>query len=114
MIFHPDYTSIISLFPLSPDQTVFAHSMLTPRPPASDQERDHFERSFRLIDQGVFQAEDIFVSEGAQRGMRSGANSALLFGGLEDRLCNSTRSSSGNWPGGQLSRQSPSRRGKWR
>ena len=83
LIFHPDYTSIISLFPLSPDQTVFAHSMLTPRPPASDQERDHFERSFRLIDQGVFQAEDIFVSEGAQRGMRSGANSALLFGGLE-------------------------------
>jgi Rieske 2Fe-2S family protein len=32
----------------------------------------------------VFQAEDIFVSEGAQRGMRSGANSDLLFGGLEE------------------------------
>jgi Rieske 2Fe-2S family protein len=37
-----------------------------------------------LIDQGVFQAEDIFVSEGAQKGMRSGANSDLLFGGLEE------------------------------
>ena len=83
LIFHPDYTSIISLFPLGPDQTIFAHSMLTPNPPGSAKERDHFDRSYQLIDQGVFQAEDIAVSEGAQRGMRSGANEDLLFGGLE-------------------------------
>ncbi len=84
LIFHPDYTSVISLFPLGPDQTVFAHSMLTPQPVSSQKERDHYERSFHLIDQGVFQAEDIFVAEGAQRGMRSGANKELLFGGLEE------------------------------
>ena len=84
LIFHPDYTSVISLFPQSPDRTIFAHSMLTSGPPASTQERDHFLRSFELIDQGVFQAEDIFVAEGAQRGMRSGANRELLFGGLEE------------------------------
>jgi phenylpropionate dioxygenase-like ring-hydroxylating dioxygenase large terminal subunit len=84
LIFHPDYTSIISLFPQSPDRTVFAHTMLTPQSPASEEERAHFHRSFELIDQGVFQAEDIFVSEGAQKGMRSGANSDLLFGGLEE------------------------------
>ncbi|MFT4518335.1 MAG: Rieske 2Fe-2S family protein [Halioglobus sp.] len=84
LIFHPDYTSIISLFPLSADQTVFAHTMLTPKPAQSEEELDHFSRSFDLIDQGVFQAEDIFVSEGAQKGMRSGANSNLLFGGLEE------------------------------
>ena len=84
LIFHPEYTSIISLFPLSPDQTVFAHTMLTPRPPVSEEQRDHFRRSFKLIDQGVFEAEDIFVSVGAQRGMRSGANEELLFGGLEE------------------------------
>ena len=84
LIFHPEYTSIISLFPLSADQTIFAHTMLTPQPPESDEQRDHFRRSFQLIDQGVFQAEDIFVSVGAQKGMRSGANSDLLFGGLEE------------------------------
>lgn len=84
LVFHPDYTSIISLFPKSAGQTVFAHTMLTPHAPASAQERDHFERSFELIDQGVFQAEDIFVSVGAQRGMSSGANESLLFGGLEE------------------------------
>ena len=84
LIFHPEYTSIISLFPLSADQTIFAHTMLTPQPPESDEQRDHFRRSFQLIDQGVFQAEDIFVSVGAQKGMRSGANTDLLFGGLEE------------------------------
>ncbi len=84
LVLHPDYTSIISLFPQSADKTVFAHSMLTPAAPSSAKERDHFARSFKLIDQGVFQAEDIFVSEGAQRGMRSGANTQLLFGGLEE------------------------------
>ena len=31
LIFHPEYTSIISLFPQGPDKTVFAHTMLTPR-----------------------------------------------------------------------------------
>jgi phenylpropionate dioxygenase-like ring-hydroxylating dioxygenase large terminal subunit len=83
LVFHPDYTSIIKLFPQSPDQTIFAHTVLTPQAPTSDKERDHFRRSFELIDQGVFQAEDIWVSEGAQQGMRSGANTDLLFGGLE-------------------------------
>lgn len=84
LIFHPDYTSIISLFPLSAERTIFVHSMLTPREPASDKERDHFERSFELIDRGVFEAEDIFVSVGTQKGLKSGANDSLLFGALED------------------------------
>ncbi len=34
--------------------------------------------------QGVFQAEDIFVAVGAQRGMESGTNKTLLFGALEE------------------------------
>jgi phenylpropionate dioxygenase-like ring-hydroxylating dioxygenase large terminal subunit len=84
LIFHPEYTSIISLFPQSAAKTIFAHTMLTPQPAVSEQQHDHFLRSFQLIDGGVFQAEDIFVSEGAQRGMASGANSHLIFGGLEE------------------------------
>jgi len=84
IIFHPEYTSVINLYPQSPDETVFVHTMLTPRPPTSDKERDHFKRSFELIDSGVFEAEDIFVSEGTQRGLRSGANEALLFGVYEE------------------------------
>ncbi|GAB3285766.1 aromatic ring-hydroxylating oxygenase subunit alpha [Parahaliea aestuarii] len=84
LIFHPEYTSVISLFPQAADRTLFVHSMLTPRKPVSEQERDHFERSFELIDRGVFEAEDIFVSVGAQKGFASGANDSLLFGALEE------------------------------
>lgn len=84
LIFHPEYTSIISLFPQSPDRTIFVHSMLVPEPPRTEEERDHFRRSFKLIDEGVFEAEDIFVSVGAQQGLLSGANTDLLFGGLEE------------------------------
>jgi phenylpropionate dioxygenase-like ring-hydroxylating dioxygenase large terminal subunit len=83
LVFQPDYPAIISVFPLGPGQSVFVHSMLTPHPPATDEERDHFERSFRLIDEGVFAAEDVFVAVGTQRGLASGANDHLLFGGLE-------------------------------
>ena len=85
-VMQPDYSSHIALYPGGPDETVFVHSMLTPRHPASDKERDHFDRSFELIDGGVFQAEDIHVSESAQLGMRSGANRELLAGGDEVAL----------------------------
>jgi Rieske 2Fe-2S family protein len=84
LICHPDYTSIIALYPQSADDTVFVHTMLVPEPPESDQTRAHFDRSFELIDGGVFEAEDIFVSVGTQRGLRSGVNDALLFGAFED------------------------------
>ena len=84
LIMHPDYNSIISLFPQAPDETVFVHSMLVP-PDALDDEqlRAHYDRSFRLIDEGVFEAEDLHVCIEAQRGFASGANESLLFGGLE-------------------------------
>lgn len=84
LVFQPDYTSIISLFPQATDRTVFVHTMLTPQPPETEEQRDHFQRSFKLIDEGVFSAEDVFVAVGAQRGLRSGANESLLFGGLEE------------------------------
>ena len=84
LVFQPDYTSIIALFPQAPDRTVFVHTMLVPHPPANAGEEDHFQRSFALIDEGVFAAEDQWVAIGAQRGLASGANDTLLFGGLEE------------------------------
>ena len=84
LIFLPDYTGIIALFPQAPDRTVFVHTMLVPHAPGDADQEDHFQRSFTLIDEGVFAAEDQFVAAGAQRGLASGANDTLLFGGLEE------------------------------
>jgi len=88
LVMHPEYTSIMSFFPQSVDETLFVHSMMTPRAPKNEEERAHFERSFELIDRGVFEAEDIRVCIGAQKGLRSGANDGLLFGGFESWAVN--------------------------
>ncbi|MGE0733295.1 MAG: aromatic ring-hydroxylating dioxygenase subunit alpha [Alphaproteobacteria bacterium] len=81
LVFHPDYVSHIGLFPTrDPDATLTVHTMLTPRPPASPKEDEHWQRSFALIDGGVFQGEDFFISEQAQIGLRSGANAEFRFG----------------------------------
>jgi phenylpropionate dioxygenase-like ring-hydroxylating dioxygenase large terminal subunit len=85
-VMHPDYTSLISLYPTAPDQTIFVHTMLVPEPPATDKAQAHYERSFDLIDGGVFQAEDIHVCVGAQAGMASGANTEYVCGAHEQSL----------------------------
>ena len=43
-------------------------------------------RSFELIDTNVFNSEDLVVCEQIQRGLRSGANEALIVGRLEQNL----------------------------
>lgn len=86
IIMHPDYTSVLNLYPLSPGETVFNHIMLVPELPDSDKGRDHFNRSFELIDSGVFEAEDIAVCVGAQAGLTSGANREFICGGNETSL----------------------------
>jgi phenylpropionate dioxygenase-like ring-hydroxylating dioxygenase large terminal subunit len=83
LVMHPDYNSIISLYPQGPDETIFVHNMLVPEWPLSEESRAHYERSFALIDGGVFEAEDLHVCIEAQKGFASGANESLLFGGLE-------------------------------
>lgn len=65
--------------PLAPDRTRAIHSMLVPK----DATADHYDKSFALIDEGVFAAEDFKVVEAMQRGLESGANETLLFGELE-------------------------------
>ncbi len=82
-IMHPDYISIIGLFPLSPGETVYTHRLLTPHAPQSGKERDHYERSFDLIENGVFQAEDLDVSERAQAAMEGGAKWPMTLGAME-------------------------------
>jgi len=82
-IMHPDYVSIIGLFPISPGETLYSHRLLTPHAPRNEKERDHYERSFDLIENGVFQAEDLDVSERAQAAMEGGAKWPMALGAME-------------------------------
>src|SRR5262249_16210950 len=65
VILHPDYASILCLTPLAPNRTRFVHAMLVP-----DRDRiDHWDKSFALIDEGVFAREDLAIVEAMQRGI---------------------------------------------
>jgi Rieske 2Fe-2S family protein len=83
LVLHPDYVSVLDAQPLAADRTVFRHTMLVPTVPTSEAEVAHWDRSFALIDEGVFAREDLAIVLAMQRGIESGANPTLLFGELE-------------------------------
>lgn len=82
-IFHPDYASVITAFPVDADHLRWVHQMLIPAGQNTEVRRPHWEKTFQLIEQTVFQREDLFAAEGIQAGLRSGANAELLIGRLE-------------------------------
>jgi len=85
-VYHPDYISHLGMYPESADETLFVHTMLIPEQPTNEKAEDHWRRSFELMDTAVFNGEDLVVCEQIQRGLRSGANDALIIGRLEQNL----------------------------
>jgi glycine betaine catabolism A len=85
-VYHPDYISHLGIYPDVADQTLFVHTMLIPEMPTEQKAEEHWRRSFELIDTNVFNSEDLVVCEQIQRGLRSGANEALIVGRLEQNL----------------------------
>lgn len=85
-IFHPDYLSLITLYPTGPETLRWMHRMLVPADKATADWTPHWEKTFRLIEQGVFQKEDIHSAIGIQRGLRAGANTHLRVGRVEQAV----------------------------
>jgi len=77
---HPDFLSVLTAHAVGPEHTDFEHLMLVPAERAG--EREHWTKSWQLIEGMVFQAEDQWVCEEMQHGLDAGTES-LLFGGLE-------------------------------
>jgi Ring hydroxylating alpha subunit (catalytic domain) len=60
--------------------------MLIPREKATPDWTPHWEKTFRLVEQGVFQKEDIACAVGIQRGLKTGANAYVTAGRVEQAM----------------------------
>jgi phenylpropionate dioxygenase-like ring-hydroxylating dioxygenase large terminal subunit len=85
-IFHPDYLSLVTLYPVGPERLSWTHRMLIPADRATPDWAPHWDKTFRLIEQAVFQKEDIACAVGIQRGMKSGANRFVTAGRAEQGI----------------------------
>jgi phenylpropionate dioxygenase-like ring-hydroxylating dioxygenase large terminal subunit len=85
-IFHPDYLSLITLYPVAAGTMRWMHRMLIPEGRTAPDWAPHWEKTFRLIEEGVFQKEDIACAIGIQKGLASGANRFLTAGRAEQAL----------------------------
>ncbi len=86
IIYHPDSTSHMGMFPVGPEEIEFVHTMFTPHAPRDAKELAHWDRTFEMIDAGVFGAEDLYISEQIQLGIKAGANDDLVLGRFEQHL----------------------------
>ena len=83
LVFHPDWVSRITLFPRGLDETVFTHTMIVPREADTDDRRAHWDKTWRLIHENVFEREDMAAAEWIQSGLESGANESFACGRFE-------------------------------
>lgn len=83
LIVSPDYMNLMVLMPQAHDRVLVEDFMLIPEPPTTEKALKHWEKSWNLLDDGVFAAEDFRAAALGQQGLQSGALDRITLGTLE-------------------------------
>jgi glycine betaine catabolism A len=83
LVFHPDTVSHIALFPRSLGEVEFVHTMLAPREPRTEEERQSWKKTWELIDGTVFAKEDLAIAENIQSVLHANDAKEFKLGSLE-------------------------------
>lgn len=86
IILSPDYVNLMVVMPVDVGHHRVEDFMLIPEEPATEKARAHWEKSWQLLDEGVFGAEDFRAAALCQEGLESGALSYVTLGTLEAGL----------------------------
>lgn len=83
IVVSPDYVNVMTLMPQAEDRTLVENFMLIPEPPKTPEAEAHWEKSWKLLDEGTFGAEDFRAAALGQNGLASGSIEAVTLGTLE-------------------------------
>lgn len=83
VVVSPDYVNVMTLMPQAVDRTLVENFMLIPEPADTPEAEAHWHKSWTLLDEGTFGAEDFRAAALGQNGLASGAIAEVTLGTLE-------------------------------
>jgi glycine betaine catabolism A len=86
IIVSPDYVNVMTLMPQAADRVLVEDFMLIPEAPQSEKALAHWEKSWNLLDGGVFRDEDFRAAALGQQGLSTDAIGHITLGTLESGI----------------------------